>query len=371
MAKAVSLISPNVLEIRDFEVPVCDDGIIIEVLACGVCGTDGHIVDGKFNVPYPVIPGHEIYGKVVSIGSNNQVESLNGNLKINDIVAVIPGKCCGVCAYCKHIPDEEVLCPNRVTYGISLSTYEYPVLGGGYSEYVVLKKGFKVYHLPEEWPFGLGALIETVAVGVNAATKAFKYSEPVENRELTAVVLGAGAIGFFTSIGLRRRGIKVTVVEPKEERRNRMRRFKFDEVYDTKPEIDELWLNELWNKMEGLGPDIVVEAAGTLKAFNDAMKIVRRGGTIVELGNFADVGSVEVKPSEICRKQLRIIGTALAPEYTFDEAKEIINDLREFADDIILIYDLEDYDKALDNLRVHKKGLKALLVPRKEVDSNE
>lgn len=347
------------MEYKDLPLLKYDNGILLKVLACGICGTDGHLIDGKVTINYPIIPGHEVYGTIVDIGKNNQVKSINGTLNIGDMVALIPGKPCNVCEYCKRIPHEEVLCPNRTTYGLNLNVEE-NYLCGGYSQYLVVKEGYKVFHVPKSWPFGFGAVIETVGVGVHVANRILKVAEPVHNRKLTAAIFGAGAIGFFTGIALKKHNIDVVFIDPKESRRERVEMFGF-KSFDSYSHYNK---SKIIKIVDGIEPDIVVEAAGDLNAFNDAIDLVRRGGTVAEVGNFIDIGSTTIKPSTICRKQINILGVALAKQEDFYEAAEILNMFVDHPNDILYKYSLEDYKDAFENLKYKKNGLKAIFIPK-------
>ncbi len=362
MVTSVCLKGPKKMETIKSQLASYDKGIILEILACGVCGTDGHLTDGNIGIDYPIIPGHEVYGRIVDIGKDNQVISMNGEIKLNDIVALIPGKPCLKCTYCEHLPNDEVLCPHRTTYGLNLIVSDENTLCGGYSEYLIVKEGYKVFHVPEDWPEGFGAVIETVGVGVHIAKRVEKVAEAVIGRDMTAVIFGAGAIGFFTAMAFKRRGMNVILFDPKESRRNRAAKWGF-QVFDAYNEVIE---NDLLSQIQGIGPDIVVEAAGTLDSFTNAIKLVRRGGTVIEAGNFIDIGSVQIKPSEICRKQINLLGVALASHDTFEEAADILVTFINEPNDIIIKFSLDEYEKALQNLKYQKEGLKALLIPKKE-----
>ena len=102
--------------------------LLIKVIACGICRTDIHIMDGELGQPkLPLILGHEIIGKVINIG--NKVT----NFKINDHVGV-PwlGYTCGICKFCKL--GKENLCTNPQFTGYTLD--------GGYAQYTVADARF-------------------------------------------------------------------------------------------------------------------------------------------------------------------------------------------------------------------------------------
>jgi propanol-preferring alcohol dehydrogenase len=99
------------------------DQVLVKVTACGVCRTDLHIVDGDLQHPdLPIVPGHEIVGEVVEVGSDVR------RLKVGDKVG-IPwlGSTCGCCRYCRS--GEENLCDAARFTGYQID--------GGYAEYTV------------------------------------------------------------------------------------------------------------------------------------------------------------------------------------------------------------------------------------------
>jgi alcohol dehydrogenase, propanol-preferring len=103
-------------------------GVLVKVLACGVCRTDLHVIDGELpNPAIPIVPGHEIVGRVEAIG--------------RDVTTLVPGDrvgipwlgwSCGACEFCRV--DRENLCPNARYTGYHLN--------GGYAEYAVAAASF-------------------------------------------------------------------------------------------------------------------------------------------------------------------------------------------------------------------------------------
>jgi propanol-preferring alcohol dehydrogenase len=139
------------LALRRVPVPApADDQVLIKVIACGICRTDLHVLDGELTNPkFPLIPGHEIIGTVKSIGKNVR------DIKENDLAGV-PwlGYTCGICKYCRQ--GKENLCENAKFTGYTLD--------GGYAQYAVAfsKYCFKLseqYHKPESAPLLCAGLI--------------------------------------------------------------------------------------------------------------------------------------------------------------------------------------------------------------------
>jgi alcohol dehydrogenase, propanol-preferring len=107
--------------------------LLVEVLACGVCRTDLHVVDGDIAADYPVVPGHEIVGRVVVLGEG--VEGFEPGERIG-----IPwlGRTCGACVYCRE--GRENLCDDPQFTGASRD--------GGYATHAVADARF-CFPLPE------------------------------------------------------------------------------------------------------------------------------------------------------------------------------------------------------------------------------
>lgn len=96
--KAVVVDGPHKVEVREVPEPKCGpDDVIIQVGACGICGTDIHIIDGEFPpTVYPIIIGHEFGGTVVETGAN-----VTG-FKVGDRVGADPTLACGACYFCQR-----------------------------------------------------------------------------------------------------------------------------------------------------------------------------------------------------------------------------------------------------------------------------
>ncbi len=147
------------LRLADLPVPEAARGqILIRIEACGVCRTDLHLLDGELSDPrLPVIPGHEIVGRVAGLG-----EGVSG-FSVGERVGV-PwlGWTCGTCAYCAT--GRENLCDNARFTGCHLP--------GGYAEYTVADQRF-CFPLPEQLSAtALAPLLCAGLIGYRALTMA-------------------------------------------------------------------------------------------------------------------------------------------------------------------------------------------------------
>ena len=133
--RAIAPIETNPLELTEVPVPQpADDQVLIKVSACGVCRTDLHVIEGELSERHlPIIPGHQIVGRVELLGANVT------RLKSNDRVG-IPWlhQTCGQCDYCRG--GKENLCERATFTGYTVN--------GGYAEYAVAPADF-VYAIPD------------------------------------------------------------------------------------------------------------------------------------------------------------------------------------------------------------------------------
>ena len=96
--RAIVLDRPGSFRVAEVPDPTPGEGqIVVKVDACGVCGTDIHIMDGEFPpTPYPITPGHEFAGTIVAVAGDVKMD-----LPVGALVAVDPSLYCGYCRRCR------------------------------------------------------------------------------------------------------------------------------------------------------------------------------------------------------------------------------------------------------------------------------
>lgn len=364
-SKFVSLNGPKDLEIKEREVPKLEQGFLLRNIACGVCGTDIHVVNGKFNTNFPIIPGHEFYGEVVEIHNKKYIKGVNGKVKVGDYVTLVPGLQCNKCEYCNELPKQDELCLHRQTYGLTFNTEKYPYLGGGYSEYVLVNDGFLPYKVNKNWPLGYAVLLEPLCVGNYAVERMLKIAEKTKNRKLKVAIVGFGTIGCMVALSLRNKNIDATIIDIKDGRRETAVKLGYTNVFDA---LDKRILEQ--KDLNNLPFDVVFECAGTQESFMQCFSYVRKGGVIVEMGHFVNIGNVELSPQIICKNEVTIIGSVLSPARKYKEAEKILNKNLKYASLLANpLYKLQNVDKALDNLVNIKNGIKTTLIMESENDN--
>lgn len=287
--------APEELELFDADEPVAQPGqAVVEVAACGICGSDLHSYSHGFAARPGQVLGHEFAG-VVSAAPGV------AGLRPGDRVTVRPLIPCGHCARCAA--GEPQLCENGHVQNIG---YASP---GAFAERVLVPRavvGETVFPLPAAVDDRAGALVEPLAVGLRAV----RQCGPVE--AATAVVFGAGMVGLAVARFLRlARAGTIVVVDPAARRRAAARALGADVVVDPAAGGGTI---EVLRELTGPGAsgrgaraDVAVDCAGAPAAFADAVKALRGGGTLVLAAIYAR--RIELSPDRLTEKELTVRGS--------------------------------------------------------------
>lgn len=237
---------------------------LIKMKYCGVCGSDVHFYEhGEPEFPdvYPFILGHEGAGEVVEVGAK-----VTG-LKPGDRVCIEPGIPCRTCEWCST--GRYNLCPKVV---FPSAPREHGILRN-----YVAHPASSCFKLPAGMSYPEGALIEPLAVAMTAAREAGARVGR------SAVILGSGCIGLVTLLALRSMGLdKITVVDLFDIRLAKALELGAWNVVNGK---DKDPVAEIARLYDGVGPDLVFECAGSVKAASQTIRMVKRGGTVMVIGN--------------------------------------------------------------------------------------
>jgi len=252
---------------------------LVRVRGCGICGSDLHYFSGGFPPP-AVCPGHEIAGEVVAAGQDAAVA-------IGTRVAVEPLVVCGTCAYCRT--GDYQLCPAFRVIGNGVD--------GGFADQVCVP-AYAVFALPDEVDFEVGALAEPLAVAVHALRLA---RLTLGDRVL---VLGGGTIGLLAVAAAIAAGageVWATVRHSHQEDAaialGATRVFRGDDA-----------AKELSVAARQQPIDTVIETVGgTAGTIDQAIRLVRRGGTVMVLGIFTAAATIDA--TSLVVKEVRLIGS--------------------------------------------------------------
>lgn len=315
--KAVQIGKDHKISVIETEDPkLKKDEIIVRPLACGICGTDLHICEHGFpGTNYPVTPGHEFAGHVVSVGGD-----VTG-VREGDFVAVNPNVSCGVCEWCKERKPH--LCTALTPIGVGRA---------GAAAELVAVPGKNAFVVKENVGHGVAALIEPLACALHSV----ESSQGVKDRRV--LIMGAGTMGLLTTIICRHFGAaEVTVVDPVVSKH-----VKALEVGATRVALPDEIVDERY--------DVVFEAVGSMPSLKKALNHIRKTGVLVQLGVHAVDSTVEVNPFTIYEHELKIIGSnSLANQ--FSDAVQLMYDVRDKAEKLIgktfSVWDFEDAVKSM------------------------
>ena len=303
--------------IREVERPdVPPQGALIRIAACGVCGTDLHILKGHWPkpLPWPFTLGHELAGEIVEIGDELAEDFMGHPLAPGDKVMLPPLMPCGRCHYCVHFPETANKCLDPVYYGRYLGFDRAPHLWGGWAEMVYVDlgalPGTKIYKIPDDMPLRLATLAEPLTSCIRALARAqrigaFRVGD-------TVVIQGSGPIGVLAIAAAQEMGAgRVIAVGGAEEPRLALcRRFGAEATID----IDDLpdaadRIAAVREAVGGFGADVVMDCAGHPTAGPEGIEMLRDGGTYVEMGQFTDAGAIETNWHRICTKDVNVLGS--------------------------------------------------------------
>jgi len=242
------------LELVDVPVPIPrDDELLVRVSACGICRTDLHVVEGELPVRrWPVIPGHQIVGRVTALGSNV------ADFQLNDRVGIAwLNRTCGKCKYC--LSGRENLCEQALFTGWSVN--------GGYAEYATAPASF-AYRIPDAFedvqaaPLLCAGIIGYRCLRLTGLTElAWKGAR--------LGIYGFGAAGHICIQLARSRGAEVYVCTRDRERHQALAN-----------ELGATWVGDaVENPPFKLDASIIFAPAGELVPA--ALKALEKGGTLV------------------------------------------------------------------------------------------
>ncbi len=252
----------NQLQVREVPTPHPDDDtLLVRVRACAICGSDIRILrHGSPRVRPPAIPGHEIAGDVVEVGRNVQ------SFRPGDRVAMAGDIPCGICSFCRDGHGNN--CQTNLALG-----YQFP---GGFAEYLVapslLLRYGPIHRIPESLSYAEAALAEPLACAINGVELSqIRLGESV-------VVIGAGPIGCMLIALARLVGAAPIIAVQRSRPRLQMALDMGADVAICSSEEDAV--ARVLAETAGEGADVILVAAGSPEAQQDALRMVRARGRI-------------------------------------------------------------------------------------------
>ncbi len=337
--RAVVISAPGSIRVESVADPTPRSGeVLVRVGACGICGTDLHVLDGHSPLArYPLIPGHEFAGEVVALGSEIAEGRGEAAITIGSRVAIEPNLYCGYCEPCRT--GHENLCLNYHAIGVTT--------GGAMAQYVSVPWK-KVYPLPKSISLQEGALIEPISCAVHGMHRLQPKSGD------TVLIIGAGTMGLLLLQLLVRGGAsRVVMIDVNIQRLARAETLGASRTYtDIQHALKE----------EPPGFDCVVDATGVASVVESAFTAVKRGGKLMIFGVASPEARISLSPFRIYNEEITVLGS-MAVLFSFQPALDlmsagIINTKAMLTAEL----PLEDFSRALDLVRCGE-GVKTQILP--------
>ncbi|AMN46204.1 hypothetical protein ACG33_03600 [Steroidobacter denitrificans] len=281
-ALAAVLNDKETLELRELPLPpIGDDDGLLRIEACGICGSDIAQFRGElaWGHGYPVIPGHEIVGRIDQLGRH---AARRWNVQEGDLVTVDPFLACGCCDTC--MSGRYINCTNnwgdkQQSYGFIGTEYA-PGLWGGYSQYLYLHRNARLYKFPAGVAANQAVLFNTLGGGIRWAV-----TVPKLGIGDTIVIMTPGQRGLTSVIAAREAGAgKIIVAGRKDSYKMALARELGADV--TINFQRENLLERVKEETAGRLADVVLDLTPeATQPVLDAIEIVRPGGTVVLAGS--------------------------------------------------------------------------------------
>ncbi|MCI6006567.1 MAG: alcohol dehydrogenase catalytic domain-containing protein [Blautia sp.] len=328
--KAVRIESPGNIHLVEVPVPEPPKGFVrVKVKAAAICATDLEVLDGRIAAKYPLIPGHEWSGIVDKTGPGVD-ECWLGERVIgsNDVV-------CLTCPACRR--GEWRYCKSFEEIGFKRD--------GAYAEYVIVP-AYGLCRIPEHIRFEEAALCEPLGVALGTMKKSHaKLGD-------TCLIMGAGSIGLCTLAVAKAMGLRDVVVCASSRKRETLARRHGADHFIAASEQD---LMEEMARIHPDGTDVIIDATGMEACIQKALKLCRKGGTVV-LEGYGRGKTMQICMDDIHINNLHVIGAGNnwnMHQKAMDLISSGVIDIRDFVSEKI---SLEDFEKGMELVRSRPEG---------------
>ena len=325
--------------------------MVIRIAACGICASDCKCWSGakmfwggaKPWVKAPVVPGHEFFGYVETLGDG---AAAHFDVGLGDRVIAEQIVPCDRCRYCRS--GKYWMCEVHNIFG-----FQREVADGGMAQYMRIPPTALVHRIPEELPLDDAAIIEPLACAIHAVTRGDIQLDDV------VVIAGVGPIGLMmVQVAKLKTPRKLVVIDMVPERLELALRFGADVVINPKAEDAAAIVRGLTG---GYGCDVYIEATGSASGVGQGLEIIRKLGRYVEFSVFGSDATVDWSIIGD-RKELDIRGAHLGP-YCYPIAIDLLARGLVTSKGIVTHdYTLEQWDEAI-RVANSLDSIKVLLKP--------
>ena len=298
--RAFRVLEPDVMAIEEVPALSRQEGEVrIRVEYAGVCGSDMAIIDGSYPYsPYPLTPGHEFSGRVVEADPDSAYHT-------GDLVTALPVLTCGECAGC--LAGEQNHCVSLSILGVNRD--------GAYAEEMVIPESLLI-PIPDNMTAELAALIEPTAVAVHINRRAGV------SQGHNVAVIGSGVIGNLVFQVSKAKGAgKVMAIDRVNQRLDLAGQLGADWAINS-AEVDPVQFTQEHLKA---GFDVVFDLVGKEPVVEQAIQMVRRGGTLALIAVPHGTGRFAFNYGDSFRKEISLVFSRLYDSRDFQEAIELLS----------------------------------------------
>ena len=332
---------PSVISVVETEKPIIGNGdVLVQMNACGICGSDLEKVFGQYGQPSMRL-GHEPSGIILDVGSAVT------EFKKGDRIFTHHHVPCYDCHLCNH--GNETMCPkyyetNLTPCGLS---EEYIVPTWNVSNGGILK-------ISDSLSFEEAAMIEPLACCVRAWTK-FPYHEGD-----SAAIFGVGPTGMMhVMLAHVKKFSKIFCFDINDFRLDFAKKF---DITDSIYSMDEDRKQKILDATDGRGVDVAIVSTSSLKALEDAIDMVRKGGSVMMFGVPSKGAHINLDMGKIYSKEITLVTSYAASDKDTQEALDLIESSKIVVKQLIThTYSIVDSQKAFDHARTGKNAMKIII----------
>ena len=339
--KTASVKEPSVISVDETEKPTLGLGdILVQMNACGICGSDVEKVFGEYGKPSMRL-GHEPAGVILDVSSDVT------EFKKGDRVFTHHHVPCYDCHLCNH--GNETTCQKYSETNLSPCglSEEYVVPAWNVSHGGVLK-------ISDSLSFEEAAMIEPLACCVRAWTKFRCYEGD------SAAIFGVGPTGMMhVMLALTKKLSKIFCLDVNDFRLDFAKKFNITESISS---LDESRKQKILDQTDGMGVDVAIVATSSIKALEDAIGMVRKGGTVMMFGVPSKGAKLDLDMSKIYSKEITLVTSYAASDKDTKDALDLIESSQIDVKQLIThTYRIVDSQKAFDHARSGDNAMKIII----------
>jgi L-iditol 2-dehydrogenase len=353
-------------ELREHPVPEVEPGaILVRLSTAGICGSDLHIWRGEMKETYGALPtdltfGHEMAGRVARLGAGVATDSLGAPLAEGDRVTFCYFFPCGRGPVC--LQDDMASCPRKGRPNRVAGTP--PYFNNAYGEYYYLRPNHYVFKIPDE-------VSDVVATPANCALSQVIYGLAKAGLRFghSGVVQGAGGLGINAVAVARDMGADtIIVLDRRADRLELARAFGADHALSLEAlETADKRVEAVKALTGGFGADIVADFVGYPEVIPEGLRMLRGGGTYLEVGSIAPGNVFSYDATALVRANARLVATSNYSPWALGQALAFLKrNLRRFPFDRVIshTYPLERITEGFQQADWLQKGGDPLRVSR-------